>query len=109
MRDYFGALWAVIDGRRDQRSRLQLRAFNDLGKAARIEAGAADQRTVDVRLGHQFPGVVRFHTASVLDPDFVSRGFIGNFSEHLANKNVGFLGLLGCGGLASPNSPDWFV
>ena len=59
------------------------RGFDDLREAARIEAGAADQRAIDVRLRHQFARVFRFHASAVLDADAVGRGFIGHFAQGL--------------------------
>ena len=41
------------------------RGFDDLGEAARVEAGAADEGAVDVGLAHEFAGVLRFHAAAV--------------------------------------------
>ncbi len=44
------------------------RGFDDLGEAARVEAGATDEGAVDVRLAHEFAGVLWFDAAAVLNP-----------------------------------------
>src|SRR5688500_2189020 len=93
----------------DRRSQTAATGLHDLGEAARIEAGAADEGAVDIRLGHKRAGVVRLHAAAVLDPNLVGGGFIGNLTEHPADKRMRFLGLLGRRGLAGADGPDRLV
>src|SRR5262249_55664777 len=83
--------------------------FDDLGEAAGIEAGATNECTVDVRLGHQIARVVRFHAAAVLNPNLVGRRFVGHFAQRMTNERVRFLRLLR--GRVTPGSdrPDRFV
>ena len=95
------------------RGRLQRRlaggGLDDLGEAAGIEAGAADQGAVDVGLVEEFFGVVRLDAAAVLDADFGRGGGIEYFGQSLADKSMGFLGLFGRGGAAGADGPDGFV
>src|SRR5215831_9867991 len=46
---------------------LLARGFDDLGEAARVEAGTADEGAVDVGLDHEFASVLWFHAAAVLN------------------------------------------
>ena len=57
------------------------RGLHDLGEAARVEAGSANEGAVDVWLAHQFVGILRFHAAAVLDPDSLGCGLIGHFAQ----------------------------
>ena len=41
------------------------RGFDDLGEAARVEAGAANESAVDVGLTHEFAGILWFDAAAV--------------------------------------------
>ena len=52
---------------------LEASIFDDGGEAPRIEAGAADQRAVDVGLGEEFLRVLGFDAAAVLDADAFGR------------------------------------
>src|SRR5437588_12509934 len=45
------------------------RGFHNLGKAAGIEAGPADERAVNIGLRHQLAHVFRFHAAAGLNPN----------------------------------------
>ena len=42
--------------------------FHDFGKRLGIEAGPADQGSVDIRLRHQIARIIRFDASSVEDP-----------------------------------------
>src|SRR5438128_12209179 len=87
--------------------RLQLlRALDNLREAARIEACAADECAVDIWLRHERPGIVRLHTAAVLNPHLVGGGLIRDFSERPANERVCFLRLFRSRGLSGPDGPD---
>ena len=76
------------------RNLLIARGLDDLGEAARVEAGAADEGAVDVWLAHEFAGILRFHAAAVLNPDSLGCGLIGHFAQNVANERVRFLRLL---------------
>src|SRR5262249_723440 len=82
------------------------RRFDDLGEAARVEAGAADERAVDVWLAHEFARVLRFHAATVLNSDSLSCGLIGHFAQDVSNEHVCFLRLSGCGVAARADCPN---
>ena len=56
------------------------RGIDDLGEAARVEAGAADEGAVDVGLTHEFAGILRFHAAAILDPHSLGCILIGHFA-----------------------------
>ena len=71
------------------------RRFDDLGEAARVKAGAADERAVNVGLTHEFASIFRFHAAAVLDPHSLGCGLIGHFAEDVSNERMRFLCLLG--------------
>ena len=58
-----------------------LRGFDDLGEAARVEAGAADEGAIDVGLAHEFAGVLWFNTAAILDSDSLGGGVVGHFAQ----------------------------
>src|SRR6478672_6347847 len=85
------------------------RGLDDLSKAARIEAGAADEGAVDIALAHEFAGILRFHTAAVLDPHSVGCGLIGHFAQDVSNERVRFLRLSGCGIAAGADRPHRLV
>ena len=95
--------------RRSVRLLFLSRGLHDLGKAARIEAGAADEGAVDVGLAHEFAGILRFHAAAVLNPNSLGRGLIGHFAQDVANERVRFLCLLGCCVAPGTDRPDRFV
>ena len=52
---------------------------DDFGEAAGVEAGAADECAVDVRLVEKFFGVVGFDAAAVLDADLGRSGGVEYF------------------------------
>lgn len=58
-----------------------LAGFDDLGKTANFEAGAADQGSIDIRLAQQLLGVCRLHTTTILDANLVSRCLVREFFE----------------------------
>ena len=91
------------------RTLLIARGFDDLGEAARVEAGAADERAVDVGLAHEFAGILRFHAAAVLNPHSLGCGLIGHFAQGVANERVRFLRLLGCCIAPGADRPDRLV
>ena len=68
---------AVEDDQRQRGDRQrvgQAGGLDDRGEFARVEAGPADQRPVDVGLGHQLGGVVGLDRAAVEDADPLGRG-----------------------------------
>ena len=64
------------------------RSFDDLGEAARVEAGSANKRAVDVGLAHEFAGILRFHAAAVLNSDPVGCGVVRHFAQDVPNERV---------------------
>ncbi len=50
--------------------------IDDLGEIGRFQAGAAHQRAVDVRLGHEFGHVVGLDGAAVEDAGVVGRDLV---------------------------------
>ena len=85
------------------------RGFDDLSEAARVKTGTANQCAVDVGLGHEFAGILRFHAAAVLDPDSLGCGLIGHLAQSVANERVRFLCLLGCCVAPGTDRPHWLV
>src|SRR5947207_10331889 len=74
---------------------LVARGLDDLNEAPRVETGAADQGTVDIRLAHQFLRVLWFHTAAVLNAHSFGRHLISHFVQGVADEGVGLLRLSG--------------
>ena len=72
------------------------RGLHDLGEAAGVQAGAADQGAIDVTLTHEFARILRFHTSAVLDQHSVGCSVIGHFAQDVSNERVRFLCLLRC-------------
>ena len=79
---------------------------DDLGEAARVEAGPADQGAVDVRLGQEIGRVGRLDAAAVLDAHLVRGRGVAELGQDLADMGVGVLLLLGAGGLAGAEGPS---
>src|SRR5580765_2467828 len=76
-------------------------------EVAGVEAGAADQRAVDVGLGHQLRRVVGLDRAAVEDADRVSRA--PAYAKGVADEGAGLLRLLGRRGAAGADRPDRLV
>ncbi len=67
--------------------------WNDVG----VEARAADERAVDVRLRHQAVDVVGLDAAAVQNPHLLAAGLAGELAEQRADHRVH---LLACSGVA---------
>src|SRR6266487_4804970 len=85
------------------------RGLDDLGEAARVEAGAADQCAVDIRLAHQFARILRFHATSVLDPHTLGRCVVGHLAQGVTNKRMRLLRLVWRSVATSPDGPNRLV
>src|SRR6266540_1790234 len=85
------------------------RGFHDLGEAARVEAGAADEGAVDIRLAHEFACILRFHAAAVLNTDSLGCRVVGHFAQDVSNERVGFLCLSWCGIATGADGPDRLI
>ena len=83
--------------------------FDDGGEATRVEARAADERTVNVGLGKELLGVLGLDAAAVLDADTFGRGGREELAQVLADELMRFLGLGGRGSLAGANGPNGLV
>src|SRR6266513_4938949 len=84
-------------------------SLHNLGEAAGIEAGAADECPINIRLRHQRARIFRFHAAAILDPNAIGRRRVRQLRKRFANKCVCFLRLLGCSITAGADSPDRLV
>src|SRR5215213_8629551 len=58
----------------------------DLRESAGIQAGAADQCSIDIRLLHQLGRVRRLDAPAVLNPHFACGGRITDLGEDFANE-----------------------
>src|SRR6266516_930101 len=85
------------------------RGFDDLGEAARIQAGTADEGAVDVRLAHEFACVLWFHAAAILNAHPLGRGLVSHLAQGVANKSVRFLRLSWRGVASRADGPDRLV
>src|SRR5881394_426166 len=85
------------------------RPFHDLRKTAWLQAGSADERAINVGLGHERGRVVGLDASAVLNPDLLRGRIVGNFAEHAPDKCLRFLRLFGGRGLARTDRPDGFV
>ena len=81
----------------------------DAEEIGHLQAGAADQRSVDIRLGQQGRGVVRLDAAAVLNPHRRRKLRIVTLGKHLAKIMMHFLGLLGRGDPAGADRPNRLV
>src|SRR5580704_10054814 len=95
--------------RRARRLLLVASGLDDLDEAARIEARAADEGSVDVRLAHQFARVLWLNAPAVLNAHTLGRRIIGHLVQSVANERVGFLRLSGRRVAASANRPDRLI
>src|SRR6185436_15320833 len=77
------------------------------GEVSWVEAGAADQRSVDVGLGHQLRRIVGLHRAAVEDANRVSRA--AAYSKGVADEGAGFLSLLWGRRTPGADRPDRLV
>src|SRR6266498_1673158 len=83
--------------------------LNDLGEAAWVEAGPADEGAVDVRLAHEFARVLWFNAAAVLNADSLSRSVVSHFVQSVTYKSARFLRLLWRSVAPGANRPDRLV
>ena len=74
-----------------------------------FQAGASDQRPVDVSLSEQIGGVFGLYAAAVLDTDVVGNRLIISLGEYLAKIEMHLLRLLGGGHFARPDGPNRLV
>src|SRR5919108_4289601 len=85
------------------------RALDDQRELVGVEAGAADQRAVDVRLGGQLLGVGGLDAAAVLDAQLVGGGAAHQLGDGAADQRDRLLGVLGGGGPAGADRPHRLV
>src|SRR5438046_9785189 len=84
-----------------------LSCLGDSQKLVRLEARAADQRTVDIARGQQFAGVAALHRAAVKQAHGAGVG--DQPAQHLANMRVRCGHLRGGRRLARADRPDRFI
>ena len=82
--------------------------FNNIEKGLGVETCAADEGSIDIGLGHEVGGILRFDTAAVEDTDGGSGGPKERDKE-LSNLLMDFVGLFGGGYFAGADGPDRFV
>lgn len=82
-----------------------LLAVDDVNKR-RLQAGATDKETIDIRLLRQLTRVLLGHASSVQDTGLLSGLGRDLLLEPLTDSGVDFLCLLGGGDLAGANGPD---
>src|SRR5829696_958975 len=80
-----------------------------LNERVNLEAGSADQRAVDVLLGHYLCGVFRLDGAAVQDAYALGEVFSHFFFEEVTDPAGGVLGVFGGGGVAGTYGPDGLV
>src|SRR6266496_4088196 len=83
--------------------------LNDLGEAARVKAGPADEGAVDVRLAHEFARVLWFDAAAVLNTDSFGCRVVSHIVQSVTYKSVRFLRLLWRSVAPGANRPDRLV
>src|SRR5436309_2615580 len=83
--------------------------FDDLRKAARVQAGAAHESAVDIALAHELARVLRFYASAVLNANPLGSRIIRHFTQDVTNERVCFLRLLGCGVATGADCPHRFV
>src|SRR5438270_2064441 len=83
--------------------------LDDSGELVGVEAGPADERAVDVGLGHELGDVRRLHRAAVLDPDAAGHLVADEAGGDLTDQPDGGLGVVGRGRAARPDGPDGLV
>src|SRR6478672_6574805 len=81
--------------------------LDDLGEGVGLEAGAADQGTVDLPAAEQLGGVVGLDRAAVEDAQLL--GCAAALADDVANEGDRLLGLLGRRGAAGADRPDRLV
>lgn len=82
---------------------------DDFPEASALQAGSPHERTIDVRLAHEFRHVVGLDAAAVLNADAAGGGGIVEIGEDRTDHGVGFLGLLSAGSATGANGPNGFV
>src|SRR2546427_469719 len=89
------------------RRRAGARRFShDSNKSRRVQARAADQRAVDLGLGHELVDVLGLDAAAVEDPDALGDLLRPELREQTAQIPVDFAGLARCRVDARPDGPD---
>src|SRR5439155_14772614 len=83
--------------------------LNDLGEAARVKAGPADEGAVDVRLAYEFARVLWFDAAAVLNTHTLGGRVVSHFAQSVTYKSMGFLRLLWRSVAPGANRPDRLV
>src|SRR5205823_8680454 len=83
--------------------------LNDLGEAARVKAGPADEGAVDVRLAYEFARVLWFDAAAVLNTHTLGGRIVSHFAQSVTYKSMGFLRLLWRSVAPGANRPDRLV
>ena len=79
---------------------------NDFHEIGGFEAGAANERAVDIRLAEEFGGVIAFDRSAVQDADRLSRVFAVKFGVRLPDRfNDGLVRLVPGRGEAGANRP----
>ena len=82
--------------------------FNNIEKGLRVETCAADEGSIDIGLGHEVGGILRFDTAAVEDADG-GPGGTKERDKELSNLLMDIVGLFGGGYFASTDGPDRLV
>ena len=81
----------------------------DGGEGFGFQAGTALERAVDVRFGDGSRCIVCLDRTAVLDAHGLGGGVAVEARKDHADVCMDRVGILGCGGLARPDGPDWFV
>src|ERR1700747_1820073 len=101
-------LFAILKASMPSPERLLRRTHNP-GKTVCVQAGAANQRAVNVWLAHQLFGVLGFNTSTLLNPYPISSGLIKELGKQRPQKCVNFLCLGWSGGAARADRPNRLV
>jgi len=89
--------------------RLPIAHGGDAEEVVGLEAGTADQGTVNVSLGHQALDVIRLDTAAIEDAHGIGRRLTEQACQQAADEGVHLLRLGVAGGLSGTNRPDRLV
>src|SRR6201996_1385060 len=83
--------------------------MDDFGEGLGDEAGAADERAVDVGLSHELADVFRLDGAAVEDARSFGGELAATKGELVTDDAVRFFGDVGCGCGAGTDGPHGFV
>src|SRR5690348_7304403 len=85
------------------------RIINNRREGLNLEACAADQRPIDIRLGHQAFNIVGLDASPVKDPHTLRMVFAKPSTRQSTQIRMAFLCLLRSSGAAGTNSPDGLI